>query len=114
MRRAGGGRRKSWRPTSSARSPAARRHPSRGSSRRCRPTVETFSRARRPMTADGRIQKRFPVFDCDAHINEPDGIRGEYVEPGHRDLVRGAYWDVAPETSRNARAGVSAVAVAEI
>ena len=55
------------------------------------------------MTADGRIQKRFPVFDCDAHINDPDEIWSEYVEPEYRDVVRRAYWKDAHQTILNGR-----------
>jgi uncharacterized protein len=39
-----------------------------------------------------RVTKTFPVFDCDAHINDPDTIWTEYVEPAYRDLVRQSYW----------------------
>ncbi len=39
-----------------------------------------------------RIKKSFPVFDCDAHINDPDEIWSKYVEPQYRDLVRQSYW----------------------
>ena len=35
-----------------------------------------------------RVTKTFSVFDCDAHINDPDEIWTQYVEPQYRDLVR--------------------------
>jgi predicted TIM-barrel fold metal-dependent hydrolase len=38
-----------------------------------------------------RLTKRFPVFDCDAHINDPNEI-WSYVEPRYREAVRQAYW----------------------
>ncbi len=39
-----------------------------------------------------RVTKTFPVFDCDAHINDPDEIWTEYVEPEYREVVRRSYW----------------------
>ena len=39
-----------------------------------------------------RVTKTFPVFDCDAHINDPDTIWTEYLDPAHREIVRQAYW----------------------
>src|SRR5262249_24964738 len=39
-----------------------------------------------------RVTKTFPVFDCDAHINDPDTIWTEYLDPAQRDLVRQSYW----------------------
>jgi uncharacterized protein len=39
-----------------------------------------------------RISKPFPVFDCDAHINDPIEIWDKYVEPEYREVVRRAYW----------------------
>ena len=39
-----------------------------------------------------RIKKTFPVFDCDAHVNDPIEIWEKYVEPEYRDLVKRAYW----------------------
>jgi uncharacterized protein len=35
--------------------------------------------------------KTFPVFDCDAHINDPTQI-WDYVPESKRDLVRNTYW----------------------
>ena len=37
------------------------------------------------------MKKKFSVFDCDAHINDPIEI-WDYVEPEYRGLVRQAYW----------------------
>ena len=37
-------------------------------------------------------RKRYPVFDCDAHINDPPEIWSDYVEPEYRDAVRATYW----------------------
>ncbi len=41
--------------------------------------------------ANGKMTKKFPVFDCDAHINDPLKI-WEYVEPKYKDLVQQSYW----------------------
>jgi uncharacterized protein len=38
-----------------------------------------------------RLAKRFPVFDCDAHINDPMQI-WEYVPASKQELVRDTYW----------------------
>src|SRR5207253_10570086 len=38
-----------------------------------------------------RVTKTFPVFDCDAHVNDPDEIWSRYVEPEYRELVRRSY-----------------------
>ena len=38
-----------------------------------------------------RLTKSFPVFDCDAHINDPMKI-WEYVPESKRELVRNTYW----------------------
>src|SRR5437773_9519000 len=55
------------------------------------------------MADEDRIRKRFPVFDCDAHINDPDEIWSEYVEPQYRDVVRRAYWKDAHQAVLNGR-----------
>ncbi|MBI3743611.1 MAG: amidohydrolase family protein [Chloroflexi bacterium] len=39
-----------------------------------------------------RTKKSFPVFDCDAHVNDPLEIWTKFVEPGERELVRNSYW----------------------
>jgi uncharacterized protein len=38
-----------------------------------------------------RLTKDFPVFDCDAHINDPTPI-WDYVPASKKDLVRQTYW----------------------
>src|SRR2546429_8615019 len=50
-----------------------------------------------------RVTKTFPVFDCDAHINDPDEIWTEYVEPEYRELVRRSYWKDEHQTYLNGR-----------
>jgi predicted TIM-barrel fold metal-dependent hydrolase len=37
------------------------------------------------------LTKSFPVFDCDAHINDPEQI-WDYVPESKRELVRNTYW----------------------
>ncbi len=53
-----------------------------------------------------RVRKSFPVFDCDAHINDPDAIWKDYVEPEYRDAVRQAYWKDGTQTILNGRTPV--------
>src|SRR5579875_1756921 len=43
--------------------------------------------------ADRPIEKTFPVFDCDAHINDPVEIWTEYVEPEYRERVKQSCWN---------------------
>jgi predicted TIM-barrel fold metal-dependent hydrolase len=38
-----------------------------------------------------RLNKNFPVFDCDAHVNDPLEI-WDYVPESKRDLIRDTYW----------------------
>ena len=38
-----------------------------------------------------RLTKSFPVFDCDAHINDPTQI-WDYVPESKKELVRNTYW----------------------
>ena len=38
-----------------------------------------------------RLTKSFPVFDCDAHINDPTQI-WDYVPDSKKELVRNTYW----------------------
>jgi hypothetical protein len=38
-----------------------------------------------------RLTKSYPVFDCDAHINDPVGI-WDHVPESKKDLVRNTYW----------------------
>ena len=53
-----------------------------------------------------RVTKTFPVFDCDAHINDPDEIWTEYVEPEYREVVRRSYWKDAHQAVLNGRTPV--------
>jgi uncharacterized protein len=39
-----------------------------------------------------RLTKDFPVFDCDAHVNDPMDIWEKYVPESQKDLVRATYW----------------------
>lgn len=39
-----------------------------------------------------RITKSFPVFDCDAHVNDPLEIWSEYVPQSQKQLVLDTYW----------------------
>lgn len=39
-----------------------------------------------------RLSKDFPVFDCDAHVNDPLEIWARYVPEAERELVRACYW----------------------
>jgi uncharacterized protein len=50
-----------------------------------------------------RLTKSFPVFDCDAHINDPLAIWRDYVAEGDRDTVRRFYWQDERETIVNGR-----------
>src|SRR5262249_2024880 len=53
-----------------------------------------------------RLTKTFPVFDCDAHINDPNEIWSRYVEPEYRDLVRRSYWKDERQAVLNGRSPV--------
>jgi predicted TIM-barrel fold metal-dependent hydrolase len=53
-----------------------------------------------------RLTKSFPVFDCDAHINDPNEIWSEYVEPAYRELVRQSYWKDEHQAILNGRTPV--------
>jgi predicted TIM-barrel fold metal-dependent hydrolase len=53
--------------------------------------------------ARGPTRKSFPVFDCDAHINDPYEIWSKYVEPAYRDLVRRSYWQDEKQAILNGR-----------
>ena len=53
-----------------------------------------------------RTTKRFSVFDCDAHINDPDEIWSRYVAPEYRELVRRSYWKDAHQAILNGRTPV--------
>lgn len=49
------------------------------------------------------MRKSFPVFDCDAHINDPPEIWTQYVAPKDRELVRQSYWRDDQHTIVNGR-----------
>ena len=38
------------------------------------------------------LSKNFPVFDCDAHVNDPLDIWDKYVPESEKELVRSTYW----------------------
>ncbi len=42
--------------------------------------------------AQATMRKKYPVFDCDAHINDPLEIWEKYVPESQKELVRNAYW----------------------
>jgi len=58
------------------------------------------------VTNGERVTKTFPVFDCDAHINDPDAIWTDYVEPQYRELVRRSYWKDEHQAVLNGRTPV--------
>jgi uncharacterized protein len=49
------------------------------------------------------MRKTFPVFDCDAHINDPFEIWTQYVEPEYRELVKRSYWQDEKQALLNGR-----------
>src|SRR5690242_10701670 len=54
----------------------------------------------------GRLVKSFPVFDCDAHINDPLAIWRDYVAEADREAVRRFYWQDEQQTVVNGRSFV--------
>ena len=50
-----------------------------------------------------RLHKSFPVFDCDAHINDPLEIWSKYVAEADREAVRSFYWQDENQTLLNGR-----------
>src|SRR5262249_55610850 len=50
-----------------------------------------------------KLHKNFPVFDCDAHINDPLEIWDQYVEPEYRELVKQSYWNSPGHALLNGR-----------
>jgi predicted TIM-barrel fold metal-dependent hydrolase len=56
--------------------------------------------------ASGRLAKRFPVFDCDAHVNDPVEIWTRYVDPADRELVKQTYWRDDQHAILNGRTSV--------
>ncbi len=51
------------------------------------------------------MRKNFPVFDCDAHVNDPLQI-WDYVEPQYKELVRNTYWRDDKQAILNGRTRV--------
>ena len=49
------------------------------------------------------LRKSFPVFDCDAHVNDPLEIWTKYVSPADREAVRSFYWQDEKQTILNGR-----------
>ncbi|MBI2866909.1 MAG: hypothetical protein HYX97_01080, partial [Chloroflexi bacterium] len=52
------------------------------------------------------MTKTFPVFDCDAHINDPMEIWEQYVPAKDKELVMNSYWqfrEYAPNVLLNGR-----------
>ena len=39
-----------------------------------------------------KMTKSFPIFDCDAHVNDPLEIWSEYVPESQKELVHNSYW----------------------
>ena len=57
-----------------------------------------------PASANGgRLTKSFPVFDCDAHINDPLEIWSEYVAEADKEAVKSFYWQDEKQTILNGR-----------
>jgi predicted TIM-barrel fold metal-dependent hydrolase len=52
----------------------------------------------------GRLTKSFPVFDCDAHVNDPLEIWSEYVAEADKEAVKSFYWQDEKQTILNGRA----------
>src|SRR5438067_9353577 len=52
---------------------------------------------------EARLTKSFPVFDCDAHINDPLQIWSEYVAEADREAVKSFYWQDEHQTILNGR-----------
>ena len=50
-----------------------------------------------------RLTKAFPVFDCDAHVNDPLEIWSEYVAEADREAVKAFYWQDEKQTILNGR-----------
>ncbi len=53
--------------------------------------------------ANAPMRKTYPVFDCDAHINDPYEIWTKYVEPEYRELVKRSYWQDEKQAILNGR-----------
>ena len=50
-----------------------------------------------------RLTKHFPVFDCDAHINDPLEIWSKYVAESDKEAVKAFYWQDEKQTILNGR-----------
>jgi len=60
-----------------------------------------------PASTEGiRLTKSFPVFDCDAHINDPLEIWSEYVAEADKEAVKSFYWQDEKQTIVNGRSFV--------
>lgn len=57
--------------------------------------------------SETQLVKNYPVFDCDAHINDPLEIWDKYVEADYRDLVKQSYWNTPGRAILNGRAMVT-------
>jgi predicted TIM-barrel fold metal-dependent hydrolase len=57
--------------------------------------------------SETQLVKNYPVFDCDAHINDPLEIWDKYVEADYRDLVKQSYWNTPGGAILNGRAMVT-------
>ena len=67
---------------------------------------ETTASATTAAETTGRLTKSFPVFDCDAHINDPLEIWSEYVAEEDLEAVRGFYWQDEHQAILNGRSSV--------
>jgi predicted TIM-barrel fold metal-dependent hydrolase len=70
------------------------------------PTAPAAPSATATPTDGGRLTKSFPVFDCDAHINDPLAIWRDYVAEADREAVRRFYWQDEQQTVVNNRSFV--------
>jgi predicted TIM-barrel fold metal-dependent hydrolase len=56
-----------------------------------------------PSTRTECLTKSFPVFDCDAHVNDPLEIWSKYVAKADREAVKSFYWQDEKQTILNGR-----------
>jgi predicted TIM-barrel fold metal-dependent hydrolase len=59
------------------------------------------------------MKKDFPVFDCDAHVNDPVEIWEKYVPESKKEIVRQTYWHDENGTWLNGSRRVSGGGVGE-
>jgi hypothetical protein len=59
--------------------------------------------------SETQLVKNYPVFDCDAHINDPLEIWDKYVEADYRDLVKQSYWNTPGRAILNGPKSISTV-----